>query len=259
MDKDALISEICRRVQLKIQAAESGETAEGQTTDGQKPLILILTPEHGTACHEMLENRELAECYGTECALLKEYQCRPEDYEAVIAFGMSCEALGKIAHGIFDSGYTRLFGQALLAGKKIYLAEEEIELFRYKDTAPKAYYGCLEDSLNMLRCSGVVTAPQAQIPNLILHGEPKKDTVAPAAAPAAKADGPVPGERPGKEAVLDKKVITEKDMIALGNDRVKRVTIGEKAILTDLAKEYASKHRIEILRRGTSSGKERSL
>ena len=78
----------------------------------------------------------------------------------------------------------------------------------------------------MLRCSGVVTAPQAQIPNLILHGEPKKDTVAPAAAPAAKADGPAPDERPGKEAVLDKKVITEKDMIALGNDRVKRVTIG---------------------------------
>lgn len=250
MDMDALIDEICRRVQQKIQALETA-------AEDTRPAILILTPDHGTACHEMLESRELAECYRTECALLKEYQCRPADYEAVVAYGMSNEALGKIAHGIFDDGYTRLFGESLLAGKKIYLAEEEIELHRYRDTAPKAYYGCLKGNLEMLVHSGVTVAPRTQISDLILHGT-AEHAEAPA-GPSRDCEVPVQEECGGKEAVLDKKVITEKDMIALGNDKVQKVTVGEKAILTDLAREYASKHRITVLRRGTSSGKGRSL
>lgn len=250
MDMDALIDEICRRVQQKIQALEN-------RTEDMKPAILILTPDHGTVCHEMLEDEKLAECYRTECALLKEYQCSPADYEAVVAYGMSNESLGKIAYGIFDSGYTRLFGQSILAGKKIYLVEEEIELYRYKDTAPKAYYGCLEASLEMLKNSGVTIASQSQIPDLILHGEPEEG-VEPE-GPSKDCEVPKKDESCVKEAVLDKRVITEKDMIDLGNNRVRKVTVGEKAILTDLAREYASKHRIAVLRRGTSSGKGHSL
>ena len=56
MDMDALIDEICRRVQQKIQALEN-------RTEDTKPAILILTPDHGTACHEMLEDEKLAACY----------------------------------------------------------------------------------------------------------------------------------------------------------------------------------------------------
>ena len=234
MDMDALIDEICRRVQQKIQALEN-------RTEDTKPAILILTPDHGTVCHEMLEDEKLAECYRTECALLKEYQCSPADYEAVVAYGMSNESLGKIAYGIFDSGYTRLFGQSILAGKK----------------APKAYYGCLEASLEMLKNSGVTIASQSQIPDLILHGEPEEG-VEPE-GPSKDCEVPKKDESCVKEAVLDKRVITEKDMIDLGNNRVRKVTVGEKAILTDLAREYASKHRITVLRRGTSSGKGHSL
>ena len=66
--------------------------------------------------------------------------------------------------------------QALLEGKKIYAAEEGIELYEYRDTAPKAFYGRLEANLQMLKDSGLMIAAHEQIPDLILHGA---DTEAP--------------------------------------------------------------------------------
>ena len=158
-----LLNEICKRVQEKLQAI-------------QLPSILVLTEEHGTICHETLENTELGRYYRMECALLADYQCSVKDCEAVVLYTLSNEALGKISHGIFDNGFTRLLGQALLEGKKIYAAEEGIELYEYRDTAPKAFYGRLEANLQMLKDSGLMIAAHEQIPDLILHGA---DTEAP--------------------------------------------------------------------------------
>ena len=44
-------------------------------------------------------------------------------------------------------------------------------------------------------------------------------------------------------------------MIPLGHQHIRQVVIREKAILSDLAKEYAAKHNILIQRRDISSGK----
>ena len=61
-----LLNEICKRVQEKLQAI-------------QLPSILVLTEEHGTICHETLENTELGRYYRMECALLADYQCSVKD------------------------------------------------------------------------------------------------------------------------------------------------------------------------------------
>ena len=45
-------------------------------------------------------------------------------------------------------------------------------------------------------------------------------------------------------------------MIALGNEKIQEVLIREKAILTDLAREYAANHRI-IIQRGEVSSEKR--
>lgn len=112
MDIDALVNEICRKVQEKI------TTMEKQQDTDDRPKILILTNAHGTTCHQTLECRELGEYYRTECALMKNYECDMADYEAVIAYTLTNEALGKIANGIFDDGYTKLFGEAILSGRR---------------------------------------------------------------------------------------------------------------------------------------------
>ncbi|HIX28460.1 MAG TPA: hypothetical protein H9858_02035 [Candidatus Blautia stercoravium] len=252
-----LLNEICKRVKEKLQ-------------DVQLPSILVLTEEHGTICHETLENTELGRYYHMECALLADYQCCVKDCEAVVLYTLSNEALGKVTHGIFDNGFTRLLGQAILEGKKIYAAEEGIELCRYRNTAPKAFYGCLETNLQLLKDSGLVIAPHEQIPDLILHGTATETAGSGETAEYCPKETEKMPEcshtEPGRctaedsteelrEAVLDKKIITEKDMISLGNQRIKQVIIREKSILSDLAKEYAAKHKIIIERRDISSGK----
>ena len=48
--------------------------------------------------------------------------------------------------------------------------------------------------------------------------------------------------------MLSKKIITERDIVLLAQEKTVKVMVGEHAILTDLAKEYAAKHKIEISR-----------
>lgn len=264
MDMDALIDEICRRVLQKAAGLEEADRAvpeEKKEMSGLRPGLLILTAEHGTECHRMLEHEKLLEKYQTRCALLAEYQCPVSDCEAVIACSLTNEALGKIAHGIFDSGYTRMFGEALLSGKKIYVPEEEIELYRYRETAPKPFYDCLEANLELLKSSGVTVVPFAAIPELLLREDGENPETAKSCGQTESecraAETADCGKNPEqvKEAALLKKIITERDMAALGNEKVQRVIVGEKAILTDLAKEYAARHKIVIRRQEISSGK----
>ena len=49
-----------------------------------------------------------------------------------------------------------------------------------------------------------------------------------------------PGQE-GREFVISKKVITERDLIAAKEQKVCCVVVDQKAILTDLAREYAGK------------------
>lgn len=255
---DILVNEICKRVQERLDALDMQGGRISEASD--KPKLLILTQEHGTICHEALECPKLAEYYQTECALLKEYACDMQDYEAVIAYNLTNEALGKIANGIFDNGYTRLFGTALLTGKKIFIPEEEVELFRYRNQAPILYYRRLEENLKLLRGSGVVIAANKDLQSLILTGQPgesSSERTVVAEKPAAAPEKPVVSEEQPeaeqKEICISKKVITEKDITAAHGEKALVVVVQPKAILTDLAKEYAKKHRMTIVRRDPAS------
>lgn len=153
-----MISEICRKVQERVAELEKEEASAEPAavpSEDNRPALLILAEDHGMRCHPVLESKKLAECYRVECALLKEEDCDVASYEGVIAFTLTNEALGKIANGIFDTDYTRRFGTALLLGKRIFIAEEEVELYRYKDTAPAGYYSRLEENLKFLQQNGV--------------------------------------------------------------------------------------------------------
>ena len=112
MNFDALVDEIVARVSAKIAQQESCGSDVG------KPKLLILTEEHGSICHDMLESERLLSYYQTECALLKDYDCDMASYEAVILFGLTNEALARLAGGVCDTPFTRLAQKAILTGKK---------------------------------------------------------------------------------------------------------------------------------------------
>lgn len=237
-----LIDQIVTRVAEKLAQTERQECAgEG----GKKPGLLILTQEHGDRCHSMLESNRLRQCYTTACALQQDNQCDVADYDAVILYGLTNEALAKIATGVCDTPYTRMASRAMLLGKRIFIPREEVELYRYASTAPAVYYSVLEEKLKILTASGAVICPNGELEDTILGVELSR-------APEQKCpDHPDTAggtAKPPIEQRLTKRVITERDLIACNEGKVTRVCIGEKAILTDLARELAKARGIEIVR-----------
>lgn len=241
MDLTALIDQITTRVLEKVAEVENAPSA---CADEGKPCLLVLTAQHGEHCHQMLESQRLRERYATECALLQEYQCDMERYDAVILYGLTVEALTKIAGGVCDTPFTALAAKALLLGKRIYIPTEEVELYRYASTAPRPYYTMLEEKLKLLAASGVVICAQANLEDAILGAAPAP-VPAPVSAPAAPAAASC---RENRERRLTKKVITERDLILAGDEKITRVVIGGKAIMTDLARDLAKVRGIEIVR-----------
>lgn len=239
MDIDQLVNEIVKRVQAKIEDREN--VCDAPLNTRSKPRILILNDFHKSKCDEFVKSSQLFDYYDMDYALQEEYDCQISSYEAVIAFHLTNEYLGKIANGIFDSGYTRLFGEALLAGKKIFLPKEEIELCTYQKSAPIIYYRRLADNLQLLTEGGVVAESYRVLPDFILNGgSDLKDSKVERKSVHCETFG---------EVGICKHVITERDIRKVWEEsKIQKIVIGSKAILTDLAREYADKQKIMIVR-----------
>lgn len=124
-----------------------------------------------------------------------------------------------------------------------------MELYRYKASAPAAYYEKIEAGLKLLLKSGVVVAKMKELQALILDGQAGVE------ASAEPQEPDTAEEADAKEQYFFKHVITEKDVTAADREKVGILVIDQKAILTDLAREYAKKRRMTIIRKELSSAK----
>ena len=240
MDHNAIVDEILRRVAEKISEAEG--------CCAGKPGLLILTQDHGTDCHATLESEALKASYRTDCALMHHYEVDLDDYAAVVLFNLSCDAMAALASGACDTAYTRLASKAILSGKKVYVPTEEVELYQYKETAPAAYYNMMQQKLDLLVASGVVICAQASLEQVILGSETPAPVPAAAPVSAAPACAAPAACSEVKEVRIDKRVLTEKDLIEANMDGVTKVYIGEKTIITALAKDAAKDRGMTIVR-----------
>lgn len=239
MDLDALISEIYNRVQERVAACENGvQPSCPACCDEEKPVLGVLAEDHGMICHPTFESETLREMYTMRCALMEE-KWDVENWEGVIAYTLTNEALGKIVNGIFDTPYTRAFGKALLMGKKIFIPEEEVELYRYKETAPAKFYQRLEENITFLKENGVVIVPNAQLVSEILGTE--CDRCVPSCS--EESEEPV---KEAKDLSFTRRVLSERDLIVANQDRITRILVTKKTIVTDLARDYAKKYHIVI-------------
>lgn len=249
MDHNAIVEEILRRVAEKISEAE-GSCAPCADSGG-KPGLLILTQDHGAVCHATLESEALKARYRTDCALMHHYDVELDDYEAVVLFNLSCDAMAALASGACDSAYTRLASKAILSGKKVYVPTEEVELYQYRETAPAAYYNMMQQKLDLLVASGVVICAQASLEQVILgSASPVPAAAAPvrAAAPAEPAPAPAAACCEERAVRVNKRVLTEKDLIEANMSGVTEVHIGGKTIVTALAKDAAKDRGMTIVR-----------
>lgn len=243
MDFTALVDEITARVAAKLEASPQREAA----CQEERPKLLVLTQRHGERCHDVLESSTLGQRFQVDCALQQKEAYSLADYAGVILFDLTVDALSKLAAGMSDSPYTALATEAILLGKRLYVPREEVALLRYKQTAPAAYYAMMEKKLSFLEKLGAVLCPISELEATILAhtgaGAPK-----PACQPSPVP--PCPVETMARcERTTEKRVITEKDAIEARMAGADTLIVGRRAIITDLAKDYAKARGLSLVRR----------
>lgn len=244
MDHNAIVDEILRRVSEKL-----SEAAEGAETQSGKPGLLVLTQEHGTSCHALLESEALKGHYRTECALLQNYEVNLDDFEVVVLFHLTCDALSRLASGICETPYDRLASKAILSGKRVYIPTEEVELYQYKQTAPAAYFGMLQQKLDLLVASGVVICAGGSLEQVILGASaPAPEPAAATASAPSSSVAPAAPAPADKEERLDKRVLTEKDLIEANMEGITLIRVGSRCILTALAVDAAKDRGVTIVK-----------
>ena len=276
VERNEMIEQILSRVMEKLAAA--GETvteaelmqtlASAAPDQKDLPGLLVLTQEHGTDCHNLLESPRIKEKYRTGCALLNEGETTLDGIEAVVLFNLTTEAMCKLASGITDTPYTKLAAQALLMGKKLYVPREEVELYKYPVGGLGSYQCMLQAQLTKLVSFGLKICPLDQLEDCIL-GEtsceaeaapelPKVEAscgtseacseskTAEEAAPAVTVPEKEP--EPEKEITFSKKVISERDIIEANREGVKVIRVTSRNILTALAKDAATTRNIRLVR-----------
>ena len=154
-----------------------------------------------------------------------------------------------LASGACDSAYTRLASKAILSGKKVYVPTEEVELYQYRETAPAAYYNMMQQKLDLLVASGVVICAQASLEQVILgSASPVPAAAAPVRAAAPAEPAPAAACCEERAVRVNKRVLTEKDLIEANMSGVTEVHIGGKTIVTALAKDAAKDRGMTIVR-----------
>ena len=246
MEQKDLIEEIVARVAAKMASLEGQkpqqEAEPAVPACDDRPGLLILRQDHGDVCHDLYDSERLAKQFKTDCALLHNYEVNMDDYEVVILFDLTNDALAKLATGICDTPYTRLASQALLMGKRIYVPCEQVELYRYAKTAPKPYYAMLQERLALLTASGLVVCKLDDLENCILDEQ---------SAPSTQEEVPhecQKEQKPLKEFRLSKRVITERDISEACAAKANCIYIPARSIVTDLAKDYARTRDISLIR-----------
>ncbi|MEG2183807.1 MAG: hypothetical protein RRY12_03945 [Cloacibacillus sp.] len=246
MNYDDLVLEIINRVNDKVNKGEAASAAAAS----KKPRLLVAAQEDCALCQELRSAPALLERFEVESSLSKHYVDDIESCSTVVLFSMGVSDLAKIADACWDDAYTDTAVRAILLGKKVFIVKETVELFDYLSTAPRAYYEMLLGKLELLQRAGAAVLPYAQMLPALLGEEgfpkwqscPTCQTSAAEAAPAEKI------RKAEKELTLDKRVITEKDAAGARAAGASRLLIPLRAIVTDLAKEYAQSQGIVFVR-----------
>lgn len=222
MDMEKLVAEIVKRVEEILRA--------------QRSKVLVITRLNHQGCQVIKNRQTISEEYKTHYAIDSQYEVNPKEYEEIIIYDLDNENLSKITLGIFDNSYLRLINKCLLLGKKITLVKDDIEIFKYKDTVQDKFSEFFKDKIDILLQWGMNLDTEEEILNRLSMGNSQEKLVR---------DHREKKEQV-KENLLTKKVVTERDVEDSFREGNKKIFIGEKTLVTDMAREYAQKKGISI-------------
>lgn len=237
MEYSELVREIVARVSAYLEAGSR-----------EKQKLIILNHKSEELCQSAFRCPKLNAYYELDCAMLNAYNCDMEGSAGVMVFDLTNDQLSRITAGICDSPYASVVEKALLLNKPVFVPREEVELLQYDTATP--YGQMMLEKLRLLEKLGVIIAPYDQLLPIVLDktGNAGAGMERPTASPAMEAAVTELLVKEVKELACPKKLITEKDIVTVQREGYTRLLVEKKAIITDLAKEYAHNHGIELIR-----------
>ena len=128
----------------------------------------------------------------------------------------------------------------------------QIELYNYRQTAAKVYYKMFRGQLGMLEQSGLVICCPDKIEEILVQaaggGAATCQTTCAKDADKKEAEQATEPKAADKTVKLENHLISERSVAEACQSGASRIVVGAKAIVTDLAKEYAQNRNVELVR-----------
>lgn len=155
--------------------------------------------------------------------------CKSGEYDILIIAQMSLLLLSNLALGIPGDHQAGGVLEALLKSKKVYLMEDGISYRIYKDTAFKTLYRLYQEYEDTIIKLGI---------------EPIRHTA------EIRREGNVRWNLSDTEYtdLTSLNLLRESDLIRVRNHGLTTIMLGEKAIITPLARDYISNHNLSVKR-----------
>lgn len=211
-----------------------GACDQKNAADTGKKVLLILTEDHGTDCHALLENSELAGTYDVQCALLSDYKTEMDRVDTVVLFNLTCPNLSKLCSGMADTPYLQTALQAIMSGKRLLVSSDEIEYLRYEKSMPAPMWKKMSGELDFLKSCGLTVVPKDQLVRTAMNRT------------AESTASEESCETGGCEITIRRKVVTERDLIDAERAGASCIHLIRGCIITDLAKEAAARKGIRF-------------
>lgn len=159
-----------------------------------------------------------------------------DNYEHIIIDGMSNFHLVTSALLVPGTNISKLILKARLTGKKVYVEKNSLEYKKYEGTIDKGLkekFECYEKTVasygvQFSNAQDIVKSVKGNCENTIAVDE----------------ESSVEKYREEECCILDKKLITEQDLRKFVQKGHKKIRIGNKSIITPLAKDYIKIHNI---------------
>lgn len=226
--ENQLIDEITKEVLRRLQTVELVSTGNKKSmlvlSEENRPLPDYITKEYHMITMDLTNTMEFEKLY--DCIAFS---------NLILIASLSAKQLANLALGVGEGLFEEGVRCALLLGKPIFILEEGLDYRAHRKTAQKTYYRKLLEYEECIHGYGMRIIEKD---SEIIHSRNKKTVVDIENKEVEKVD-----------LVMDKKLILEKDLMALDNKIYKSICIGKSSIVTPSALDYARAHHIQFIKK----------
>lgn len=153
-----------------------------------------------------------------------------KDFDEIYLGKMDLKMISHLANGIIINEIEDLILKSLLKDKKIFLFSEDIELKKFNNTKNTNLYKIFNQNIESIKNIGIIILDEKiDIKENININTKYKNEV-----------------KEEDSIILKNKLITENELKKLGLKNGSKINIGNKSIITPLAKDYIRIHKIRL-------------